>query len=74
MTSKKFPRPLARFFKRSQRTGGGNNMPKQEERLQALLFSARAAWKCFASTPASARCAQVILVPAARTPLRIAPL
>ena len=63
MTSKKFVRLLARFFKRSQRTGGGSNMPKREERLHPLLFSARAAWKCLASTPALARCSQVIFGP-----------
>jgi hypothetical protein len=43
MASKKIPRLLARFLKRSQRTGGGNNMTKCEERLHALLFSASAA-------------------------------
>jgi len=41
MTSKKFPQLLAGFFNRGQRTRGGNNMPKCEERLHALLFSAR---------------------------------
>src|SRR5258706_6991660 len=38
-------------------------MTKCEERLHALVLSARADWKCFASTPASARCAQVIVGP-----------
>ena len=63
MASKKFPRLLAGFFNRSQRAGGGNHITKGEERLHALFFAASAAWKCLASTPALARCAQVIVSP-----------
>ena len=43
MASKKFPRLLAGFFNRSQRTGGGNHMTECEEGLHTLLFSASAA-------------------------------
>ena len=43
MTSKKFPRLLARFFKRGQRTGASDYMTECEERLHALLFSASTA-------------------------------
>ena len=63
MSSKKFPRLLARFFNRGQRTGGSNHLTECEERLHALFFAASAAWKCLASTAASARCAQVIVGP-----------
>jgi len=63
MASKKIPRLLARFFNRSQRAGGSNQLTECEERLHALVFSASADWKCFASTPALARCAQVIVGP-----------
>jgi hypothetical protein len=34
---------LARFFERSQRTGGGDHLTECEERLHALVFSASAA-------------------------------
>jgi hypothetical protein len=43
MAGKKIPRLLTGFFNRSQRTGGGNNMTKREERLHALFFAASAA-------------------------------
>ncbi len=36
MSSKKIPRLLACFFKRSQRAGGGNNLTECEERLHAV--------------------------------------
>jgi len=42
VASKKIPRLLTSFFKRGQRTGGGNNMTKCEERFHALTDA-----KCF---------------------------
>jgi len=60
MAGKEIPRLLARFFNRGQRTRGGNNMTKCEERLHALLFVASAASNFSAGTPALARCAQVL--------------
>ena len=42
MTSKKIPRLLARFFKRSQRAGGSDHLPECEERFHAVTDA-----KCF---------------------------
>jgi len=41
MTSNKIPRLLARFFKRSQRTGGRYGLTKVEEGLHAVVSSAK---------------------------------
>ena len=41
--SKEVPRLLARFFKRSQRTGRRDHTTECEKRLHALVFSASAA-------------------------------
>jgi len=38
MTNKKFPRLLAGFFNRSQRTGGSKYMTKREQQLYAVSF------------------------------------
>jgi hypothetical protein len=44
MANKKLPRLLARFFKRSQRTGGRDNLTGREERVHALVLTDA---KCF---------------------------
>jgi hypothetical protein len=52
---------VARYPNCCQGTGRRDHLTECEEQLHALPFSASAAWKCLASTPALARCAQVIV-------------
>lgn len=54
---------VARYLNCCKGTGRRDQLTKGEERLHALVFSASADWKCLASTPALARCAQVIVGP-----------